>query len=42
MFSGLTVGLLGSIATIHSSLAGAASVFIALTLVELARQRRRA
>jgi Major Facilitator Superfamily len=41
-FSGLTVGLAGSIATIHSSLAASAGVFIALMLFELARQRRRA
>jgi hypothetical protein len=41
-FSGLTVGLVGSIATIHTSLAAAAGVFIALTLIELARQGRRA
>jgi len=38
-FSGLTVGLVGSALTIHTSLALAAALFIAAMLVELSRQR---
>jgi MFS family permease len=36
-FSGITVGLLGSIITVHFSLALAAAAFMAITLVLLAR-----
>jgi hypothetical protein len=38
-FSGITVGLVGSLATVHVSLAVAAGAFAAVTLVLLARLR---
>lgn len=39
-FSGITVGLLGSIATVHTSLAGSALVFLAVALGLLVSSRR--
>ncbi|HEY7372810.1 MAG TPA: MFS transporter [Polyangia bacterium] len=41
-FSGVTVGLAGSIATIHTSLAASAAIFVGAMTFELFRQRRNA
>ncbi len=40
-FSGVTVGLLGSVVSVHASLAIAAATFVSVATALLARSRRR-